>query len=72
MSAQTRPLPAPVRPTLPLDDDCYPEEVLRSAWNPDLEQAGRLHLPPRGGNERWPGPPPTAWVEGLLEEIGSL
>lgn len=60
------------RPGPHLDDALYPEEVLRSAWNPDLEQAGRLHLPPREGAERWPGRPPIAWVEGLLEEIASL
>lgn len=64
----------PVRttPAPQFDDAIYPEEVLRSAWNPDIEQAGRLHLPARGGAEHWPGVPPVAWVEGLLEEIASL
>jgi hypothetical protein len=60
------------RPALHLDDALYPEEVLRSAWNPDLEQARRLRLPSRGGTDHSPGLPPVAWVEGLLEEIASL
>jgi hypothetical protein len=51
----------------------YPEEVLRSAWNPDLESAGRARAHPRrAAAARTPCAPPPAWVEGLLEEIASL
>ena len=53
-------------------DSGYPEEVLRSAWNPEIERAGRaireLRRAPAAGA---PSAPPTAWFEGLLEEIAS-
>ena len=50
----------------------YPEEVLRSAWNPDLEEVVRLHAPVRPPRERWLPPPPPAWADGVLEDLGAF
>ena len=57
---------------LPMEAATYPEEVLRSAWNPDLEEVGRLHAPPRPARERWLPPPPSAWADGVLEDLGAF
>jgi hypothetical protein len=57
---------------LPMEAATYPEEVLRSAWNPDLEEVVRLHAPVRPPRERWLPPPPPAWADGVLEDLGAF
>ena len=53
-------------------DSGYPEEVLRSAWNPEIERAGRaIRELDRAPAARTPNGAPTAWFEGLFEEPAS-
>jgi hypothetical protein len=61
------------RPTHPTPPPApgYPEEVLRSAWNPAVDLAAAAGTPqPTTTAQRPLAIPPPAPIEGLLAEIG--